>query len=304
MSSRTERAMYVEGADGPLFAIATEVDDPLGNVVICPGGWNGGSIQANRMVMRLAHTLADAGRDVIRFDWHGSGESPGHIRYFDLQQPFSADAAAVSRHADRSGRPVGIVGFCFGARSALEVAPSIDDLASIVLVSFPFPAGRNKIKRATKISARTALREGLRPSAIRGWFQPATRRVYLKFLKMRWRDLKSRFRRSESAQQQARTEQRSETQALLLDDLVAQLRILLARHVRVLMVFGSGDSAYDHWQDAQEGELGPLVNGSDGLVQVAVIDGDLYGFSSAESQLAVISKIADWLVDDSVTAPD
>lgn len=298
-----ERPCYVEGSEGPLFAITTQPPVGSSNVVLCPGGWHGGSIQANRLVMRMAAALAETGHNVVRFDWRGSGESPGHIRFFNLAEPFASDAMTAA-HLLPPGLPTSLVGFCFGARSALAAAPAIDGLEAVVLLSFPFPAGRTKEKSASRVTATAAIREGLRPAALKGWLDPATRRVYVKFLKLRWQQLWRRLRPAAAAPATPDMIRREEAQAIALEDLLAQLAELIRRRVRILMVFGNDDIMYQHWQAAEEAELGELMASSDGLVDVMTVSGELHGFSSLQSQEGVIAAISGWLTGRAVPASD
>lgn len=294
-----ETPVYFEGGDGALLGVVTTVPGATAKTVICAGGWHGGSINANRMVVRLARKLAEHGRTVVRFDWHGAGESPGHVRFFRVDEPGEADAlGALALLSEQPDQPVSMVGTCIGSRAVLAVAPEVPQLDAVALVSFPFPAARAKTKRAERIGWWEAVRYAVRPSVLRGWLQPATRRVYLKYVRLKWQALTRRFTGRRAPSQGAEAERRERASAAGLERLVAQIDQLVARGVRVLFLFGSGDAAYEHFVKAVEGPLGPLLESAGEQLEVRVVDGDLSGFSSLESQQALIDNVTDWLARD------
>jgi pimeloyl-ACP methyl ester carboxylesterase len=295
VTAAAERPIYFEGADGPVFAVLTSVADPVGNLVICSGGWHGGSTNANRMVVRLARRAAVAGRNVVRFDWHGAGESPGHIRFFRLDEPGTGDAlGAVGAVPGGSELPTTLVGICIGTRAVLDAARAIPNLEAAALVSFPLPAARAKAKRAERIGAVSAVRQGLRPSVLRGWLQPATRRVYLKFLKLKWQSVLEKVRRKSATEQDPESARRAAASARDLDALVDELETFIDRGVRILFLFGDDDASYTHFAAARSGRLGTVLDRSS-HVEVKLVAGDLSGFSSLEAQNALVEIVGDWV---------
>ena len=56
-------------------------------------------------MVRLARAIANLGHTVVRFDWHGVGDSSGEIDRFVLDRPFVGDVVAVCRPAERGHRP-------------------------------------------------------------------------------------------------------------------------------------------------------------------------------------------------------
>lgn len=287
--------VYFQGGDGPLLGILTPAQQPESNVVMCAGGWHGGSINANRMVVHFARNLAATGRTVVRFDWYGAGESPGHIRFFRLDDPGSGDVLGAARQLPDPHLPTALVGICIGTRAALAAAPSIPTLERIALVSFPLPTARAKTKRAERIGTATALREGIRPSAIRGWFQPATRRVYLKFLRLKWQALKRRIVPERVTTPDEGSKRRAAASANDVERLVAQIAALVDRGVEVLFLFGDQDASYEQFLAAQDGPLGELVTRPEPGITVEVVPGDLTGYSSLTSQRAFLDRVTAWL---------
>lgn len=295
LTAAADVPMYVEGGDGPLLAILTPAENPVADVVMCAGGWHGGSVNANRMVVQFARRVAAAGRTVVRFDWHGAGESPGHIRFFRLDDPGSGDVLGAAKLLPDAGLPTALVGICIGTRAALAAAPSLPTLDRIALVSFPLPAARAKTKRAERIGAATALREGIRPSAIRGWFQPATRRVYVKFLRLKWQALTRRLKPTGAAAPNEEARRRATASAHDLETLVAQIAELVDRGIDVLFLFGDQDASYEQFLAAQDGPLGELLERGAANITVEVVPGDLTGYSSLVSQTAFIERVTGWL---------
>jgi len=295
VTAQAEQPVWIDGGKGPILGIVTTAPDAIGNVVVCAGGWHGGSTNANRMVVRLARRLAAGGRTVVRFDWHGSGESPGHVRFFRLDEPEVGNAlgatALARRHADL---PTALVGVCIGTRAALAIAADIPNLHGLVLVSFPLPTARAKTKRAGRIGAGAALREAVRPAAVRGWFQPATRRVYVKFVRLKWQAVTRKLRPRRTAAD-AEVQRRTAASVTDLDVLVSQIAALVDRQVPVLFLFGDQDAAYEQFVAAQDGVLGDVLRRGAGNVTVDVVAGDLSGYSSLDSQTAFLDIVTGWL---------
>ncbi len=103
-------------------------------VVICPPfGYE--AICAHRGLRALAQTLALAGLPVVRFDYHGTGDSAGDDRQPDRVQAWLASvAAAVDEAKRRSGRAsVALVGLRLGALLAAVAAAARSDVRALAL---------------------------------------------------------------------------------------------------------------------------------------------------------------------------
>ena len=287
---------YFAAPRGAIFGIVARPDEPQGTVVLAGGGWHGGMNSSNRMVKRMADRLAASGRTTARFDWHGAGESPGHINRFHLGDPFDDDIVAIADelHAD-GGLPTTLVGVCFGARSAMTAARQVESLEAVVLVSYPFQAGRAKAVRAERIKPSEALRQGLRPSVIKGWADPATRRVYLKFLGLRWRALLRKLGLHSPPAVAEYDERRAREQAADVEILARDLGDLAARDVRILFLFGEEDAHFGEFDRTSSGPLADVLNRYASHIEVAVSPGDLQGFSNLESQNTVVDTVTGWL---------
>ena len=257
--------------DGPRFAVRTEPSTPVSDtgVLLCNGGWVSGSWYFNRLYVKLARSLAGRGHPVVRFDWFGTGESPGFLLRFNLEDPFVEDVVGAASLLTGCRRIVGI-GYCFGAVSLLASADRLEHLTGLVLISPPL-AGPVHRARATQLKARTAVRASLRPSVVRGWFDPYTRRLYWKWLRGRARALRRRPRR-------AVTEPLGDTMATRLHELAL-------RGISVLLVYGEGDS---NLQALSREPLSSIVESEN--IRIEVVPGDVEGSGTLEIQ-ETISRI-------------
>jgi len=93
------------------------------------------SVCAHRTMRRLAEHLAAAGFAVLRFDYHGTGDSDGDDRMADRLGAFRAsiEAAIDTVRAESGARAVSLFGLRFGALLAADVAQNRTDVESVVL---------------------------------------------------------------------------------------------------------------------------------------------------------------------------
>lgn len=282
MSEPVDRPYFVDSAEGPLFVVETTPPEgaPHAAVVVCPGAWYGGSALNNQMLVHLAHRLAIDGFRVLRFDWHGCGESPGYVETFDLRSPRVGDVKAVVRAAQGPEQlPLYMVGICFGSLSILPAVVDNPDLRGLALVSLPLLEGagaRVKEQRARRVGVRQAVRVGLKPSVMRGWLDSSTRAFYLKWLKLRLA--------------KTRTMPASET----LDSLQA-LSLLLEKGARALLLFGEEDWRASSDEAERTGFFDQSPANAAGSVELRTIPGDLQGFPDVEVQMRTNQVIGDWL---------
>lgn len=271
-SSPKDTLQFLDMTDGPRFAVITQPRAPVSDtgVLLCNGGWVSGSWYFNRLYVKLARSLAGRGHPVVRFDWYGTGESPGFLLRFNLDDSFVEDVLGAASLLKESRRIVGI-GYCFGAVSLLAAADRLEHLAGLVLISPPV-AGRGPRARATQLKTRTAVRASLRPSVVRGWFDPYTRRLYWKWLRARARALLRRPRR-------AVPEPPGDTMATRLHELAL-------RGISVLLVYGEGDSNLEAFSREP---LASIVESEN--VRVEVVPGDVEGSGTLEIQ-ETIARLA------------
>jgi pimeloyl-ACP methyl ester carboxylesterase len=123
-------------AGGPCFGWYHPARAPRrgAGVVLCQGmGWE--AICAYRTYLQLAHALAEAGFDVVRFDYHGTGESAGGDadpdRVAAWQQSIVAAIAETRRIAGVSR--IALFGLRLGATLAAHAAAQIGGVDALVM---------------------------------------------------------------------------------------------------------------------------------------------------------------------------
>jgi len=128
---------YFGPAARPLFAwYHAPASACRGAVVLCnPLGLDG--TRAHWSYRHLAERLAGAGFGVLRFDWHGTGDSSGDDHEPARVTTWLGDLAeAIEEVKRRSGAPrVGLVGMRAGATLAARVAAAREDVGAVVLWS-------------------------------------------------------------------------------------------------------------------------------------------------------------------------
>lgn len=282
MSEPADRPYFVDSAEGPLFVVETTPPEkpPHAAVVLCPGAWYGGSALNNQMLIHLAHRLANSGFRVLRFDWHGCGESPGYVETFDLRSPRVGDVKAVVQAARGPEQlPLYMVGICFGSLSILPAVVDNPGLRGLALVSLPLLTGagaRVKEQRARRVGVRQAVRVGLKPSVMRGWLDSSTRGLYLKWLKLRL----------------AKTRTRPASDAL---DSLQALSLVLEGGAKALLLYGEEDWRASSDEAERTGFFDRSPENAAGSVELMTIPGDLQGFPGVEVQMRTNQVIGDWL---------
>jgi len=129
-----EEAQRIDGRlEGTLRAPDTE---PRAIVVVAhPLPTHGGQMR-NPLVAGIARACAERGWDALRFNFRGVGESAGT---WTGGREESADVGAAIAHARAAlpGRPVGLVGYSFGALMALRWLAGGGRVDALVLVGLP-----------------------------------------------------------------------------------------------------------------------------------------------------------------------
>jgi pimeloyl-ACP methyl ester carboxylesterase len=271
--------------------------------VLLPGGWYGTSTNGNRIFVRLARELAEMGFPVIRVDWRGIGESGGEIDRFELDEPFPDEARAAADVLLADGcEDVALVGFCFGAHSALTAAVDLP-VRALALVSLNLPAASATASKTLALAERTSLPRlvalALRPAVFKGWFDPTTRSVYLKGARTKWRHATRRFRPS-AAEQAARQRDRHRRQ---LDRMSGELVLASERGADILFVLGEDDWQMAGFERMRTGDLAAWFADAGERVQVVTSPGDLHGFASLESQQRTIDAVCSWMARLAPGAP-
>ncbi len=109
-------------------------------------------VRAHRTLRHLAERLAVAGFPVLRFDFHGTGDSAGDERAPDRVAAWRRDIATAIdfAKAETGVDRVAIVGLRFGATVAADVAATRSDVASVVLWHV-FPTGEKFASETLKM---------------------------------------------------------------------------------------------------------------------------------------------------------
>jgi pimeloyl-ACP methyl ester carboxylesterase len=112
-------------ADRPRRDVAVVVCNPIGDDYV----------RAHRTLRHLAEELVATGFPVLRFDFHGTGDSGGAERDPDRVAAWHRDVATAIdfAKAEHGVDRVAIVGLRFGATIAADVAATRGDVASVVL---------------------------------------------------------------------------------------------------------------------------------------------------------------------------
>lgn len=287
------RPVFFPAGDDQIFGIFTPAPEPKGPaVVILSGGLHGTStIGRNRLFLRIAERLAAAGYHVLRFDYHGIGESTGLAASFGSDAPFARDAVAGVRWLESQGmHEVVLLGKCFGSRLAWAAAKEIDGLVAMAVVDSPmrhFGKGERSITKHASAGLGELARQSLRPNTLRGLLDPRRRKSY------------ARIVRAKVGAVQRRLARPAETETPGMDgvsrSLVSSFEKLVDREVPVLFLYGTDDRAYGEFQHARKGHLGTLIERGGPRVEVRSIAGTVTGFAYVDIQDTVISNVEDWL---------
>jgi pimeloyl-ACP methyl ester carboxylesterase len=269
--------------------------------VLLSGGGTLGAINRNRLWVSLARRIIEVGFNCLRFDYHGVGESPGQVDRFRLDEPFVEDTlAAVRSLSSLSDRKVFLMGSCFGARTALAAAPSIDNLGGLILVCPPvrdFEMGeRISTRFARELGLRDYLVRAVQPRTMRRLFHAGGRRTYKKILRAKWRQM---FREDGNASN-------GERDSWISKAFVKPLSNTVSRRVPVLLLYGTQDDLYGEFLQARKVSLRSIL-GPDSTIEVQTLPGTLHGFTRIEAQSQVMEVATEWLVgklehDDSLKA--
>lgn len=298
-----ELPVYFAAGKDQLFGILTQpVGERLGTVAVVLGaGSLVSSTGRNRFLVRLCRRLGAAGYHAFRFDYHGAGESTGAIERFRLDEPFTEDLdAAIGWLRAHGMSKFLLIGWCFGARTALTYAPRIRNLQGLVLVSPPVCDAAEHDEdvtwMASKVRASDVLRLGFRPWVIRGLLDRQRRRRYAKFALAKMRLAAAKLVRSQGA--------REARPANVSPGFLQPLQRLMARRVPVpmLFVYGTGDRYYDDFQRATCTLEDEVTSESSAPIEVETVSGQLHHVPSVSVQDAALKVIEEWIRGQAVAA--
>ena len=286
--------MFFAASGETLFGVLTAAGDPPtdGVVVAVSGGGTPLSTSVNGISTRLCRRLATRGINAFRFDYHGVGESTGELERFHLSRPFTFDLlGAVDHLTGLSLSRVVLVGSCFGARTALSSAASVEDLAGLVLLSPPvrdFEMGeRASTLLAAELSLAGYVRRAVKISAIRGLLSKERRGAYRSHLVVKVRTLRSRSRQEPSGGSGT-----GGASGLFVEP----LRMLADRGVPVLILYGEDDDLFQDFLRA-EPQLKRVFALPSARIEIRRVEGSIHGFTRVEAQDNVVAVVEDWVVE-------
>jgi alpha/beta superfamily hydrolase len=284
-----ETPVFFSAAGEECFGIFTE---PLGasadiTVVLLNGG-RYAPMGRNRTWVRLAHHLAAAGFPVLRFDYHGVGESTGRVSRFRFSHPFVQDLQSALGWLRRQGhgRAVVLVGTCFGARTILAAAEHIAELRGAVLWAAPLwdDGSLSAARIADEYSAEDYVRAAFRGEVVRRMLDRNRRAVYLAIARKVLVRLVTRPR--------ARRPGRSKPDATSRD-VLAQIRAFARRRIPLVFLYGTRERHYEQFQLALDGQLGDIVREAHGVIELRTVEGVLSVLKTVAVQDVVIRLTVD-----------
>ena len=289
--SLTEVPVFFPSGEDTLFGVITDPRTPGDLAVIELGGGYtpSTSIGRNGIFVTLARRAASLGFTVLRFDYHGIGESTGRST-IRLDRPFVVDllsAAEVIR--GRGSKEMVLVGSCFGARTAMAGGGKVDGIAGAVLLAPPLRDYALSERRTEGWSARQYLDALIHPRSLVGKGDALTIRRYLRFLRSGARVV---FRRLGRA-----IRPRRDVPRWMSDAFIRGMEDLVATGIPILLVYGTNDDSLPDFEEARRGKLGTVIDRGGSSVTVQILPGAVHGFNDAAAQSRVIDTVDSWLQD-------
>ncbi|MDP9342567.1 MAG: lysophospholipase [Actinomycetota bacterium] len=147
MNAVMEHPLFVPVGAGHTAAVLAVPEGEARALVLLLPGFGVGRSHKTRIWTLVARGLAERDIASIRIDYQGHGDSTGSVEKVELDTPAMDEAvAATDLGKDLVGvESVGVVGNCFGARTAVSFAEHRDDCRSAALV---LPGGFNVLFEA------------------------------------------------------------------------------------------------------------------------------------------------------------
>jgi len=294
-TSRAETPIYFPAGGETLFGLVTRpTAKPRGVAfIVLSGGATPISSNRNQLSVRLCRRLAERGFHAFRFDYHGAGESTGAVAEVRLDRGHVEDlmgAIAWLRASEGVERFV-LAGSCFGARTALSAAPSIEGLHGVAFAALAMQdeavgeAGEATAAREWKAS--DYARKVFRVETLKGLFDRRRRRMYVRYLRRRIGVARSR-----------RAAPRGAVPTFASETVTAPLRTLAERGVPVLLLYGERDRYYREFvHEREHGEIGSIVRAAGDRCEVQVLPGKVHGFTTLDVQDEVLARVERWMLD-------
>lgn len=291
-TARHEEPVYFRSGHHDLFGVLTR---PVGEangqaVVLIKGGSpNLVSFQRNRLAVRIARRAAGLGYHVLRFDWHGVGESGGPTDFFRLDRPFGNDVVAAVKWLQAQGfKRVVLVGSCYGGRAALMAARKLRGIEGVILVSMSVAHDLIRL-RVDKVAVSQYMKRGMSFKRLRKLFDGTMRRAYARVIRNKVHAVFARYWRRLRSPDPIDPTQVSE-------DVLGQLKHLLDHGVPVYFVYGTADPFYAHFLRVRNGAFGRFLAKYGGLVEVSAdIDGVVHDYTTVGVQDGTLEAVDQWL---------
>jgi pimeloyl-ACP methyl ester carboxylesterase len=292
-ASREMPVFFPAGQDR-VFGILTRPEAGSNDVtvVLFPGGGVPLNTARNRLFVRISRNLAAHGFHALRLDYHGTGESGGIAEAFRLDDPFADDATGAVQWLRQQGlKKVILLGTCFGARTALSIAPDTEDIVGAILVSAPARDFEMGFREASKRTVGGLFREGLRP---RNLFKARRWRPAVRLIRKVWA-----IRRGSSQGDRSSPPGRQ-----ISPSFIAGVSSLLNRGIPILFIYGEGEDYYEEFQEASSGRLGETLRRAGSGVDVRTLPGTVHGLTRLDVQDDVLALVKEWAVGLGVRRPD
>jgi pimeloyl-ACP methyl ester carboxylesterase len=270
-----------------------------GVVLLAGTGFGTGTIGRNRMWVRMARMLADAGTPTLRFDYAGIGDSSGEMIGYDLDTP-AVDAlrAAFDLLSSRGIEKILVVGTCFGARTALAGSVNDPRVAGIHLIVPPVGSNKKGAGGIEHLAEHAGSAELAKKAVAPRTLKRLVRSKDARRAAMRFASIKARRFVGAASNTGSRAPDVSPGAA---SGFGLPLKRLLAAGVPIHILFGMDDFYWTEFKEAAQGRLGEDLDRYEGLVEIQTIPGVLRGFPSVRVQDLAVGSVVDWVsaqVDD------
>ncbi len=264
-------------------------DRSVGAVFFPPGGYTISS-QRNEWAARMADRLADDGFTVARFDYRGIGDSTSDVDRFDHTRPFLGEGrAAVAELRSRGCARILLIGQCFGARTALALAPEVESLAGVFGISPPVRDAERGEGTASRMAHDASVgayfkkaASSFEVSALRsGEARRRYRRMAALFVKARWTSVLRKLGVVEP-----------DPVPWVSRPLISHVKVLADLHIPLMVVYGADEADSDDYADAKRGPLGALL--SRATLREVEMEGRVHNMGRSDVQEAVIDTIIDF----------
>lgn len=286
ISARHERPVIFTAGGEELFGILTRPEGGGNGLTVLTlfGAGPFPTLGKNQVRVRMARRLADLGFHVLRIDYRGVGESGGECREADLAEPWVDDVVGAVDWLQSQGlHRIVMVGVCFGARSALAAADRIPALAGMALIAPPVGQANHR-EAILEHSLAWYARRATKPGALRLLTRGEAARRRRRMLQARVK--RALLRRPSTAVQPRKADASPE--------FLTAVRSLLDAEVPMLFLYGRTDDFFPNFERALEKGLGRMIERAGHLVDVRIVDREIAGLASVETQEMLLGTIADW----------